>query len=106
MAIEPPGSLPLPARVRDMITRRLEPLSERAQQLVRVAAVIGREFEFALLQRAAGVDEQDAAAGVEELVRRRVVHVVGDRFDFSHDRSERQPTVVSCSRAGVRFMAR
>ena len=60
VAIEPPGSLPLPARVRDMITRRLEPLSERAQQLVRVAAVIGREFEFALLQRAAGVDEQDA----------------------------------------------
>jgi hypothetical protein len=30
-----------------------------------VAAVVGREFEFALLQRAAGLDEEDVAGGVE-----------------------------------------
>jgi DNA-binding SARP family transcriptional activator len=86
VALEPSDSLPLPTNVRDMIARRLERLSEQARQLLRVAAVIGREFEFTLLQRAAGVDEPAAAEGLEELVRRRVVHGVGDRFDFTHER--------------------
>jgi predicted ATPase len=69
-----------------MIARRLDRLSERARMLLRVAAVIGREFEFGLLQRAAGLGEPEAADGLEELVRRRVLHGVGDRFDFRHER--------------------
>jgi tetratricopeptide (TPR) repeat protein len=80
------GRLPLPASVGEMIVRRLDRLSERARQLVRVAAVIGSEFEFALLQRAAGLSEPEAAEGVEELVRRRILHGVGDSFDFTHER--------------------
>ncbi len=48
--------------------------------------VIGREFEFALLERAGGFGEDETAAGVEELVRRRVLHGLGERFDFTHDR--------------------
>jgi tetratricopeptide (TPR) repeat protein len=80
------GALSLPERVRGLITRRLDRLSERSQQLAAVAAVIGRDFEFALLQRAAGFDEHEASEGVEELVRRRLLHAVGDRFDFVHDR--------------------
>jgi tetratricopeptide (TPR) repeat protein len=78
--------LGLPERVREMVGRRLERLSERAQSLAAVAAVIGREFEFALLQRAAGLGEDETAAGVEELVRRRILHGTGERFDFTHDR--------------------
>lgn len=78
--------LRLPARVLEIVGRRLGRLSERAQALAAVAAVIGRDFEFALLQRAAGLGEEETAAGVEELVRRRVLHGVGERFDFTHDR--------------------
>ncbi|HKB25637.1 MAG TPA: AAA family ATPase, partial [Methylomirabilota bacterium] len=78
--------LGLPERVREMVGRRLERLSERARSLAAVAAVIGREFEFALLQRAAGLGEDETAAGVEELVRRRILHGTGERFDFTHDR--------------------
>ena len=48
--------------------------------------MIGREFDFTLLQRASGLSERDAAAGVEELVRRRMLHGVNDGFDFTHDR--------------------
>src|SRR5262245_473847 len=81
-----PIGLPFPARVRDMIARRLDRLSSRARQLARVAAVIGREFEFALLQRTCGLGDHDTAEGVEELVRRRVLHATGERFDFTHDR--------------------
>ena len=76
----------LPERVREIVGRRLERLSERAQSLAAVAAVIGREFEWALLERAAGLGEEHTASAVEELVRRHILHDVGERFDFSHDR--------------------
>ena len=76
----------LPQLVRDIVTRRLDRLSERGRMLVAVAAVVGREFDFALVQRAAGLGEAEAAEAVEELVRRRVLHGVGELFDFTHDR--------------------
>ena len=81
-----PADLPFPTRVRDMIARRLDRLSPRGRQLASVAAVIGREFEFALLHRTAGLADHDTAEGLEELVRRRVLHAAGERFDFTHDR--------------------
>jgi DNA-binding SARP family transcriptional activator/tetratricopeptide (TPR) repeat protein len=79
-------ALVLSEAVRQLVTRRLERLSERGRLLTTVAAVIGREFEFALLQRAAGLGDAEAAEGVEELVRRRVLQGVDERFDFTHDR--------------------
>ena len=84
--VEGSTTLPLPKRVRDLIADRLGRLSDRGRQLAPVAAVIGREFDFALLQRAAGCDEAGAAEGVEELVRRGVLEGTDDRFDFTHDR--------------------
>jgi tetratricopeptide (TPR) repeat protein len=86
--VMPDGSaaLALPARIREVIVRRVERLSAQSQELAAVAAVIGREFEFGLLHSAAGVGEREAALGVEELVRRRILHGVGERFDFTHDR--------------------
>jgi DNA-binding SARP family transcriptional activator len=83
---ESASGLALPQRVRRLIERRLQRLSASARQLVATAAVIGRDFDYALLQPAAGVDESEAVAGLEELVRRRVLHMVGDRFEFTHDR--------------------
>ncbi len=80
------GTLPLPQRVRELIARRLERLSDGAREIAAVAAVIGREFDFALLQRAGGFEEHATARGVEELVRRYVLRGVGERFDFSHHR--------------------
>lgn len=85
-ALAIPAGLPLPTRVRDMIARRLDRLSPRGRQLASVAAVIGREFEFALLHRTAGLADHDTADGVEELVRRRVLHATGEHLDFTHDR--------------------
>ncbi len=76
----------LPQRVREMVSGRLERLSERGRTVVAVAAVIGREFEFPLLERAAELGDREAAEAVEELVRRRVLQSVGERFDFTHDR--------------------
>jgi len=83
-----PGApeLALPERVRDLIGRRLGRLGEPAQRLAAVAAVIAREFDPALLQRAAGVGAEDAADRLDELLRHRVLHSSGERLAFTHDR--------------------
>jgi tetratricopeptide (TPR) repeat protein len=80
------SSLPIPQRVRDLVAGRLERLSDRAQRLVEVAAVTGREFEFGVLQRSVGLPEVEVAEGVEELVRCHILHATGERLDFTHDR--------------------
>jgi DNA-binding SARP family transcriptional activator len=83
---ETSGAPLLPASVRDLVARRLDRLSPRSQQMVAVAAVIGRRFDFSLLRSAGGVEERDAAEAVEELVRHRVLQAVGNQLDFAHDR--------------------
>jgi tetratricopeptide (TPR) repeat protein len=77
---------PLPQRIREVISRRLERLGDVSQSLLGVASAIGREFEFQLLQRSSGLDEDATAEGVEELVRGRVLTAIGERLDFTHDR--------------------
>lgn len=79
------GSFALPERVQELVTNRLARLRPPVRELATVAAVIGREFDFALLQRAGGLGERETAEAVEELVRRRVLHGVGERLSFTHD---------------------
>ena len=76
----------LPASVRDIVARRLDRLGARSQQLIAVAAVIGRGFDFTLVHSASGMDERDAAEAVHEIVRHRVLQAVGNELDFAHDR--------------------
>jgi DNA-binding SARP family transcriptional activator len=76
----------LPERVRELILGRFERLTETGQHVLATAAVIGRDFDFRWLQCAAQVGEADAASVVEALVRGRILHSVGERFDFTHDR--------------------
>jgi tetratricopeptide (TPR) repeat protein len=76
----------LPEKVRELILGRFERLSDAGQHLLATAAVIGRDFEFRLLQRAADLGEPEAASAVEALVRTHMLHSVGERFDFTHDR--------------------
>ncbi len=83
------AAAPLPERVRDLIRSRVERLGAGARKLVAVAAVAGREFDFPLLQRAAGQDELEASEALEELVRRKILRAIGERFDFTHDRIRR-----------------
>jgi DNA-binding SARP family transcriptional activator len=80
------GGLPIVERVQRVIARRLDRLSDVARDLAAAGAVIGRGFEFALLQRVVGGDETATADGVEELVRRQILHEVAGGFDFVHER--------------------
>jgi DNA-binding SARP family transcriptional activator len=74
------------ARVRQLIGRRLDRLGAPARDLVAAAAVAGGEPDFDFLRMAAGLNEVDAAEGLEELVRLRIVHRVVEGFGFTHDR--------------------
>ncbi|MGH7390927.1 MAG: ATP-binding protein [Candidatus Rokuibacteriota bacterium] len=77
---------PLPDRVRAMTVRRLDALPGRARRLVDVAAVIGRDFELALLHRVSGDDEASVSEDIDDLVRRHLLREAGGRVDFTHDR--------------------
>jgi tetratricopeptide (TPR) repeat protein len=78
--------LALPDRIHDLVTRRLHRVSEAGRAVLAAAAVAGRQVDFAVLQRAPGLGEAEAAAAVEELVRRRLLKEAGDGFAFAHDR--------------------
>jgi DNA-binding SARP family transcriptional activator len=80
------GPLPVPARIREIIQRHLAPLDAIAQEALATAAVIGREFDFALLHAACACSPRELATTLEELVRKRILTGTGDAFYFTHDR--------------------
>jgi DNA-binding CsgD family transcriptional regulator/tetratricopeptide (TPR) repeat protein len=81
-------SILIPASVREVIGRRLDRLSERCNQVLSIASVIGREFELRLLERL--MDQQsgdELLEALEEALAARVIeelpNVVG-RYQFAH----------------------
>ena len=83
---------PTPGGVAALLRSRIGATSELARQLLSAAAVIGRSFELETVRMASGRGEDEAVAGLEELVRRGLIaevdsNVGGDvRYDFSHGR--------------------
>jgi tetratricopeptide (TPR) repeat protein len=77
----------LPPTVRAVLDARLEQLSPLAQQVVRLASVIGRAFTFAVLAQASNEDEDALVHALDELWQRRIIREQGeDAYDFSHDK--------------------
>jgi tetratricopeptide (TPR) repeat protein len=66
----------IPEGLRDVIGKRLSRLSEQTNQVLAVAAVMGREFRLDVLQRVAGVDEEALYAALAEA---KAVAVVEER---------------------------
>ncbi len=77
----------LPDDVKEVISRRLGQLDESAVEWLRVAAVIGREFDAALLERVLGCGEDRFLASLEEALGAGLVAespVEPARYGFSH----------------------
>jgi DNA-binding SARP family transcriptional activator len=77
----------LPDDVRDVITRRLTRLGEGTIECLRVAAVIGRDFDSLVLERVVDLDEESFLAALEDgLGAGLVVETPGEpgRYSFSH----------------------
>jgi tetratricopeptide (TPR) repeat protein len=81
----PPVDLPLSKRVEHLVHSRIDRLNDNSRSIVRVAAVIGHACQFAVMARAAQLPEARVADAVEEMVRRRILHAVGNRIEFTHD---------------------
>ncbi|MBW3653350.1 MAG: AAA family ATPase [Actinobacteria bacterium] len=63
---DPPAELPLPEGVRETIRRRLEPLGALACETLELAAIIGRTFNLATLERASPLDRDCLLGALDE----------------------------------------
>ena len=86
-AVDERGVLPLPEEVRALIRRRLAGLSARTTQLLRVAAVIGRDFDRRVISAASTPDPRQVGDSLAEAERAGVI--VGrdgaGTYTFTHD---------------------
>jgi class 3 adenylate cyclase/tetratricopeptide (TPR) repeat protein len=78
--------LELAQSVRGLIGRRLERLSEPAQRMLVAAAVVGRDFDIALLEAFGELSGHELREALDEATRARFLTAAGtDRYRFEHD---------------------
>ena len=79
------GAVGVPRTVRDAVQRRVHRLDDRARQVLQVASVAGRRFDFELLQRVLGISERELLPIVKALIAAQLVVEDGDdQFAFRH----------------------
>ncbi|HTO08141.1 MAG TPA: AAA family ATPase [Myxococcota bacterium] len=77
--------LGIPEGIREVVGRRLSRLSEAANETLRVAAVLGREFDAATLAAAQGLPIAAALESLDEACRSQITaEVAKGRFAFTH----------------------
>lgn len=82
---KPLNELRIPRSVQDAVRRRTTRLSPAAQNLLRLAAVVGRRFDFALLQAVSAQAERELLALLKELIAAQlIVEESAERFAFRH----------------------
>ncbi|MGI9041182.1 MAG: ATP-binding protein [Gemmatimonadales bacterium] len=80
--------LSLPRSLRDAVGRRLALLDAGGQEVLEVAAVLGRVFQRSLLISIAGLDASATEPALGELLTRRLIRHVpgaGDTLEFVHE---------------------
>jgi tetratricopeptide (TPR) repeat protein len=79
------NQLRIPRTIQDAVQRRTQQLDERTLQALTLASVMGRRFDFRLLQDLLGVEESDLLAMLKELIAAQlVVEETADQFAFRH----------------------
>jgi DNA-binding CsgD family transcriptional regulator len=84
------AEIQIPQTVRAAIQARLQKLPESSQDVLRMAAILGGEFDFVTLQRAAGLDEEDLITALESALHAQLITEVQTgklglpRFGFVH----------------------
>ncbi len=79
------ADLQIPQGVREVVGRRLDRLSEETNQALRVAAVIGREFEEDVVLQVADLSPEQLMRAAPEAIAERLVTDLGDgRYSFAH----------------------
>jgi DNA-binding NarL/FixJ family response regulator len=82
---KPMQELHIPPSVQEAVQRRTALVSAAARQLLTLAAVVGRRFDFALLQQVAGRNEHELLSLIKELIAAQlVVEETSEQFVFRH----------------------
>ena len=82
---KPLSELHIPRSVQDAVQQRTVHLSEGARQVLNLAAVAGRHFDFALLQALTHQDEAQLLPLIKELIAAQlVVEESAEKFAFRH----------------------
>ncbi len=82
---KPVGELHIPRSIQDAVQRRLVHVSPAARELLVLAAVAGRRFDFALLQELTRMNKEDLLERLKEGVAARlIVEGPADEFAFRH----------------------
>jgi ABC-type oligopeptide transport system substrate-binding subunit/DNA-binding SARP family transcriptional activator len=82
------ADLPLPAGVSETIRARVRWLEDEVQEVLPLVAVLGREFDFELLDALWGRDEEATLEALDVLLRRRLIEegtgALGRDYAFTH----------------------
>ncbi|HYX49002.1 MAG TPA: AAA family ATPase, partial [Ktedonobacteraceae bacterium] len=79
------SELHIPRSLHEVVRQRTSELSESARQVLRLAAIAGRRFDFALLQQLTQQDEQQLLTLMKELIAAQLVAEESEeRFAFRH----------------------
>ncbi len=83
-----PQGIRIPEGVREVLGQRLNRLSDQCNQALTTASLIGREFDFRLLDAlSTGITEDQLLGTIDEAVRARLIEALPDRIEgyrFSH----------------------
>jgi class 3 adenylate cyclase/tetratricopeptide (TPR) repeat protein len=88
LSTDPGDALEVPAKIQQLIGRRLEKLSDDARRALRVAAVIGARFRISILAEVLGFDEEPLLDSLDEGLAAGLVDEARDDPEvcvFSHD---------------------
>jgi DNA-binding NarL/FixJ family response regulator len=81
----PLPELPIPRSIQTVVQLRLDQVSPAARQVVILAAVAGKRFDFALLQRITQYEEQELLTLMKEMIAAQlVVEESEEQFAFRH----------------------
>ncbi len=75
----------IPLQIQSVIQTRLDKLSDESRSALGVAAAIGREFDFALLQAVSQSDTETLLNALDEWLDRALVRETHDGYDFTHE---------------------
>ena len=105
-----PEGIKIPAGVREVIGQRLNRLSERCNEVLTTASIIGREFDFRLLNILNGeIFEEQLLQSVQEAVSFHLIEEVPgrmDRYQFVHALVQQTLTEEVTTSHNVRLHAR
>ncbi|MFL5403111.1 MAG: ATP-binding protein [Gemmatimonadales bacterium] len=82
------GLIPLPASVREVVSRRLDRLTAEVRLMLEGAAVLGRTFDADLVPAVSSLGPTAATVALEELIARRLVRGTSDAptlYEFTHE---------------------